>query len=69
MNQKPQKETIQTIEPVCFTNLSEQMVRNAPVSQINIIVQYVSIINNLDPWRKDDFQKVKNEVIKLAKYN
>jgi hypothetical protein len=63
------KETIIPMNPELFTNITEQMVRKSKVEPMRLIVEYVSIYNDWNPWKNDGFNKVKNEIIRLAVCN
>jgi hypothetical protein len=63
------QETIIPMEPVAFTNITEQNVRASKITPMRLIVEYVSILNDWNPWKNDGFNKVKNEIIRLAVCN
>ena len=66
---KQPKETVLPMEPVLFTNLTEQMVIKSKVETMKYIVWYVALVNDWNPYKNDGFGKVKNEIIRLAKCN
>ena len=60
---------INVIEPVLFTNLSEENVNNSRLSSIATIIMYVAIDYGLNPAKHNDFKTIKRIIINSVKNN
>ena len=62
-------ETIQVLEPVLFTKLSEEKVYQDKPSYIHILVGLIAIDMDLKLKIQSDYEKALAELIKQVKYN
>ena len=63
------QETIDTMEPILFTNLNEKLCGNARPSEFIKLMKFVACDYSLDIRREYHFQVCKKIIINSIKYN
>jgi hypothetical protein len=62
-------ETINTMEPVLFTTISEDEIYKAPASEVIKFIAYICATHDLNVKMQSDYKKATEILIKSIKYN